>query len=506
MMKKNKKDAAVDLYKELYNHMIDYKTREDAEKAAELTTKSSKMRPGLDIGSYAKKFADKFKAEFDKRFGKGGKDLKSLSLKDFIKRKQEVMDLIAAEVKGKKGMLHPPSKLAEYSKWMSDFNSNLQGNDERDYHFLDQRIEQLFYIMNQVFLKNPVCSARKLQLKTYQVIPMTTRVGLIEWMDNTIPLKDFIRSSLTDQEHKFLDSAQGPTTVYGDWIKKVSKNGDPLHEMYNNIFQKYSYTETVRNFTLLESKVPWDLLRRSFHKLSTSPEAFHVLRSHCMKTHAMLSICQYILGIGDRHLSNFMVNLNTGEMIGIDFGHAFGSATQFLQIPELMPFRMTRQLRNLMMPLQVQGLVESTMIHVLRALRSDSDLLLNTMDIFVKEPSLDWKQNAEKQLQGLTQEDAGLYEQEDIMEWYPKEKIHYVKRKLRGANSAYITRDELKLGHVKKPAYKDFENVVLGHKDNERCRLPENGLTVEQQVAVLLDQATDPNILGRTWMGWEPWM
>ncbi|XP_052262779.1 DNA-dependent protein kinase catalytic subunit-like isoform X1 [Dreissena polymorpha] len=583
MMKKNKKDAAVDLYKELYNHMIDYKTREDAEKAAELTTKnkagkSSKVeltptkmeadesslaatQPGLDIGSYAKKFADKFKAEFDKRFGKGGKDLKSLSLKDFIKRKQEVMDLIAAEVKGKKGMLHPPSKLAEYSKWMSDFNSNLQGrnleipgqytgvrkplpeyhvkiagfdqtvkvmtslrkpkritirgNDERDYHFLvkggedlrqDQRIEQLFYIMNQVFLKNPVCSARKLQLKTYQVIPMTTRVGLIEWMDNTIPLKDFIRSSLTDQEHKFLDSAQGPTTVYGDWIKKVSKNGDPLHEMYNNIFQKYSYTETVRNFTLLESKVPWDLLRRSFHKLSTSPEAFHVLRSHCMKTHAMLSICQYILGIGDRHLSNFMVNLNTGEMIGIDFGHAFGSATQFLQIPELMPFRMTRQLRNLMMPLQVQGLVESTMIHVLRALRSDSDLLLNTMDIFVKEPSLDWKQNAEKQLQGLTQEDAGLYEQEDIMEWYPKEKIHYVKRKLRGANSAYITRDELKLGHVKKPAYKDFENVVLGHKDNERCRLPENGLTVEQQVAVLLDQATDPNILGRTWMGWEPWM
>lgn len=63
---------------------------------------------------------------------------------------------------------------------------------------------------------------------------------------------------------------------------------------------------------------------------------------------------------------------------------------QFLPIPELMPLRLTRQLRNLMMPLQVHGLMESTMIHTLRALRNNCDLLLNTMDIFVKEPSVDW--------------------------------------------------------------------------------------------------------------------
>ena len=34
--------------------------------------------------------------------------------------------------------------------------------------------------------------------------------------------------------------------------------------------------------------------------------------------------------------------------------------------------------------------MESTMIHTLRALRNNCDLLLNTMDIFVKEPSVDW--------------------------------------------------------------------------------------------------------------------
>ena len=56
-------------------------------------------------------------------------------------------------------------------------------------------------------------------------------------------------------------------------------------------------------------------------------------------------------------------------------------------------------------------------------------------------------------------------------------------------------------------AFKAFENVALGDsKENIRSQLPDSGLTVEQQVAALIDQATDPNILGRTYAGWEPWM
>ncbi len=31
-------------------------------------------------------------------------------------------------------------------------------------------------------------------------------------------------------------------------------------------------------------------------------------------------------------------------------------------------------------------------------------------------------------------------------------------------------------------------------------------LTPEQQAECLIDQATDPNILGRAWLGWEPWI
>lgn len=34
--------------------------------------------------------------------------------------------------------------------------------------------------------------------------------------------------------------------------------------------------------------------------------------------------------IGDRHASNFMYEERTGRLVGIDFGHAFGSATMLL--------------------------------------------------------------------------------------------------------------------------------------------------------------------------------
>lgn len=64
---------------------------------------------------------------------------------------------------------------------------------------------------------------------------------------------------------------------------------------------------------------------------------------------------------------------------------------QFLPVPELMPFRLTRQFVNLMLPLKESGTLQSVMVHTLRALRNNHELLLNTMDVFIKEPSLDWQ-------------------------------------------------------------------------------------------------------------------
>ena len=64
---------------------------------------------------------------------------------------------------------------------------------------------------------------------------------------------------------------------------------------------------------------------------------------------------------------------------------------QFLPIPELIPFRLTPQVTNLLLPHKEHGLLRSCMVHTLRALRHCSAPLLNTMDVFVKEPHLEWQ-------------------------------------------------------------------------------------------------------------------
>uniref|UniRef100_A0A3Q2PZS8 DNA-dependent protein kinase catalytic subunit n=1 Tax=Fundulus heteroclitus TaxID=8078 RepID=A0A3Q2PZS8_FUNHE len=453
-------------------------------------------------GVFRKKFIQKFSKNVEKLLGRNGNNV-------YEKRKdKKFLQEVNTLAESMRGFQKEPGNLKEYSPWLSGFKADpfsneleipqydgrskplpeyhakitgfdervkvmssmrrpkrlvIRGDDERDHPFLvkggedlrqDQRIEQLFAVMNIVLSHDTSCTRRGLQLRTYQVIPITT-IGLIEWMENTCTLK------------------------------------------------KAKRADAVSNFLKIVQHVPSDLLR-AFLKMCNGPEAFLSLRSHFTSSHALLCVSHWVLGIGDRHLSNFMINMETGGMIGIDFGHAFGSATQFLPVPELMPFRLTQQFVNLMKPLKESGLIQSTMVHSLRAYRAEPDLLLNTMDVFVKEPSLDWKNFEMKQLKkgGTWTESINTKE----INWFPLQKVKFARRKLEGANPATIT-EELKLGFEKDAAFPGMQGVALGSAEhNIRAKHPAAGLSVEQQVDCLLDQAMDPNVLSRVYVGWEPWM
>lgn len=53
-----------------------------------------------------------------------------------------------------------------------------------------------------------------------------------------------------------------------------------------------------------------------------------------------------------------------------------------------------------------------------------------------------------------------------------------------------------------------IEAIALGDrkKNNSRAMQGETCESIEAQVEALIDMATDPNLLGRTWGGWEAWM
>lgn len=112
---------------------------------------------------------------------------------------------------------------------------------------------------------------------------------------------------------------------------------------------------------------------------------------------ATFSLASYLIGVGDRHLENFLVDTSDGQVLGIDFGIAFGSGVH-LATPELMPFRLTRQIEGVIAPHPKEGVYKQTMVHAMSALRKRKRLILDTCDIFVKEPLLDWIKEAKSRV------------------------------------------------------------------------------------------------------------
>ena len=57
-----------------------------------------------------------------------------------------------------------------------------------------------------------------------------------------------------------------------------------------------------------------------------------------------MSMVGYVLGLGDRHPSNLMLDRKSGKVLHIDFGDCFEVAMQREKFPERIPFRLTRML------------------------------------------------------------------------------------------------------------------------------------------------------------------
>lgn len=57
---------------------------------------------------------------------------------------------------------------------------------------LDQRVQLLFKRMNSMLAASTACVARRLALKTYEVVPLNGETGLIEWMNGTETVRQMI--------------------------------------------------------------------------------------------------------------------------------------------------------------------------------------------------------------------------------------------------------------------------------------------------------------------------
>ncbi|XP_039949400.1 serine/threonine-protein kinase Tor [Bactrocera neohumeralis] len=257
----------------------------------------------------------------------------------------------------------------------------LRGSNGKDYMYLlkghedlrqDERVMQLFSLVNTLLLDDPDTFRRNLAIQRYAVIPLSTNSGLIGWVPHCDTLHTLIRDyrdkrkMLLNQEHRLMLS--------------VSPDYDHL-----TLMQK------VEVFECALAQTQGDDLAKLLWLKSPSSEVWFERRTNYTRSLAVMSMVGYILGLGDRHPSNLMLDRMSGKILHIDFGDCFEVAMTREKFPEKIPFRLTRMLIKAMEVTGIEGTYRRTCESVMLVLRRNKDSLMAVLEAFVYDPLLNWR-------------------------------------------------------------------------------------------------------------------
>jgi serine/threonine-protein kinase mTOR len=224
------------------------------------------------------------------------------------------------------------------------------GTDGLEYRFLlkghedlrqDERVMQLFGLINVCLENDRWTRGRGLSIVRYSVLPLSNNSGVIGWVENCDTLNALVkqyreaRDVKMSVEHKLLMSKA------------------PGYEKLS-VMQKVDIFCQVRNETTGQ-----DLAKMLWFKSKTS-DVWVERRSNYTNSLAVMSMVGYILGLGDRHPSNLMLDRVGGRIVHIDFGDCFEVAMQRSKYPETIPFRLTRMLVKAMEISGIEGTFRST--------------------------------------------------------------------------------------------------------------------------------------------------
>jgi len=101
-----------------------------------------------------------------------------------------------------------------------------------------------------------------------------------------------------------------------------------------------------------------------------------------------------ILGLGDRHLENILLDSKTGDAVHVDFNCLFWKGLTF-EKPEKVPFRLTRNIVDAMGVMGYEGVFRRVCEIALRVLRANREALLSVLETFIYDPLIEKKGHGE---------------------------------------------------------------------------------------------------------------
>lgn len=322
-----------------------------------------------------------------RRIAKQLQHLMSLDLRYISPKLQDAQDLELA-VPGTYHSGKPVIRIMSFDRVFTVIASKqrprkmaLRGSDGHPYTFAlkghedirqDERVMQLFGLVNTLLSNDSESFKRHLNIQRYPVIPLSQSSGLLGWVPNSDTLHNLIkdyregRRILLNIEHRIM--------------LQMAPDYDNLTLMQK--VEVFSYA--------MDNTTGKDLYRVLWLK-SKSSEAWLERRTNYTRSLAVMSMVGYILGLGDRHPSNLMLDRITGKVIHIDFGDCFEVAMHREKYPEQVPFRLTRMLTYAMEVSNIDGSYKISCEAVMRVIRDNKESLLAVLEAFIHDPLLNWK-------------------------------------------------------------------------------------------------------------------
>lgn len=252
---------------------------------------------------------------------------------------------------------------------------NVRGSDGRSYGLLckpkddlrkDQRLMEFNAMINRALQKDIESSKRRLYIKTYAVTPLNEECGAIEWVEGLKPMRDIIirfyrqhNVQIDYSEIRMLlnEASSSPSKVPIFTEKILGKFQPVLHEWFVETFPE--------------------------------PEAWLSARLRYTRSCAVMSIVGHVLGLGDRHGENVLLEQGDGGTFHVDFNCLFDKGLTF-EKPELVPFRLTHNMVDAMGPQGVEGPFRKAAELVYSLLRQHEDTLITILETFVHDPTADF--------------------------------------------------------------------------------------------------------------------
>ncbi|XP_046989267.1 serine/threonine-protein kinase mTOR isoform X1 [Schistocerca americana] len=373
----------------------------------------------------------------------------------------------------------------------------IRGSNGKDYMFLlkghedlrqDERVMQLFGLVNTLLLNDPDTFRRNLTIQRYAVIPLSTNSGLIGW----VPHCDTLHTLIRDYREK----------------KKILLNIE--HRIMLRMAPDYDHLTLMQKVEVFEHALEHtqgDDLSRLLWLKSPSSEVWFDRRTNYTRSLAVMSMVGYILGLGDRHPSNLMLDRLSGKILHIDFGDCFEVAMTREKFPEKIPFRLTRMLINAMEVTGIEGTYRRTCESVMSVLHRNKDSLMAVLEAFVYDPLLNWRliDNATpKAKRSKAQTDLSVssssQEHGDILDAGGSLSATAAKKGVPGSME--------NIGDNNQPEALNKKALAIITRVREKltgCDFShEKDLTVQKQVDLLIQQATSNENLCQCYIGWCP--